>query len=174
MKTKGHRNHKICSNKWRGYPGFNIQKITLSSKSILIQCVAQPLSFLYKYEKYHIYFNWEIKNFSIIFYWHNVIFISYLSVQFSSVAQLCPTLCDPMKYRMPGLPGSQAPTPGVYPNSCPLNQWCHPTISSPGVPFSSRLRSFPESGSFQMSQHFTSGGQSIGDSASTSVLCMNT
>ena len=67
-------------------------------------------------------------------------------------------------------PPCPTPTPGVYPNSCPLNQWCHPTISSPGVPFSSRLRSFPESGSFPVSQFFTSGGQSIGVSASTSGL----
>ena len=67
-----------------------------------------------------------------------------------------------------------SPTPGVYPNLCPLSQWCHPTISSSIIPFSSRLQSFPASGSFQMSQLFASGGQSIGVSASTSVLPMNT
>ena len=66
-----------------------------------------------------------------------------------------------------------SPTPGVYPNSCPLSQWCHPTISSFVVPFSSCLQFFPESGSFQMSQFFASGDQSIGVSASTSVLPMN-
>ena len=60
------------------------------------------------------------------------------------------------------------------PNPCPLSQWCHPAISSPVVPFSSCLQSFPTSGSFQMSQLFTSGGQIIGVSASTSVLPMNT
>ena len=64
-------------------------------------------------------------------------------------------------------------TPGVYSNSCPSSQWCHPTISSSVVPFSSRLQSFPASGSFLMSQFFTSGGQSIGVSASASVLPMN-
>ena len=53
-------------------------------------------------------------------------------------------------------------TPGVYPNSCPLSQWCHPIISSSVVPFSSHLQSFPASGSFQMSRLFTSSGQSIG------------
>ena len=58
-------------------------------------------------------------------------------------------------------------------NSCPLTWWCHPTISSSVVPFSSRLQSFPASGSFQMSQFFASGGQSIGVSASASVLPMN-
>ena len=67
-----------------------------------------------------------------------------------------------------------SPTPGVYPNSCPLSQWCHPTILSSVVPFFSCLQSFPASGSFPVSQFFTSGGQSIGVSASTSVLPMNT
>ena len=66
-----------------------------------------------------------------------------------------------------------SPTPGVYSNSCPLSRWCHPTISSSVVPFSSHLQSFPASGSFQMSQFFTSGGQSIGVSALASVLPVN-
>ena len=66
-----------------------------------------------------------------------------------------------------------SPTPGVYSNSCPSSQWCHPTISSSEVPFTSCPQSFPASGSFQMSQLFASGGQSIGVSASTSVLPMN-
>ena len=65
-------------------------------------------------------------------------------------------------------------TPRVYPNSCPLTWWCHPTISFSVVPISSCLQSFPTSRSFQMSQFFTLGGQSIGVSASTSVLPMNT
>ena len=71
-------------------------------------------------------------------------------------------------------PPCPLPTPRTYSNSCPLSQWCHPTISSSVVPFSSCLQSSPASGSFQMSQFFTSGGQSIGVSASTSVLPMNT
>ena len=71
-------------------------------------------------------------------------------------------------------PPCPSPTAGVYLNSCPLSRWCHPTISSPVVLFSSCLQSFPESGSFQMSLLFTSGGQSYGVSASTSVLPMNT
>ena len=64
-------------------------------------------------------------------------------------------------------------TPGAYLNLCPLSWWCHPTISSSVLPFSSRLQSFPSSGSFQKSQFFISGGQSINVSASTSVLPMN-
>ena len=67
-----------------------------------------------------------------------------------------------------------APTPRVYPSSCPLSRWCHPTISSSVVPFSSCPQSFPASGSFQMSQLFTWGGQSIGVSASASFLPKNT
>ena len=66
-----------------------------------------------------------------------------------------------------------SPTPGACSNSCPLSQWCHPTISSSVAPFSSHLRSFPASGTFPMSQFFASGGQSIGASASASVLPMN-
>ena len=71
-------------------------------------------------------------------------------------------------------PPCPSSTPGVYPNSCPLSWWCHPTISSSVIPFSSCPQSFPASGSFQMSQFFASGGQSIGISASTSVLPVNT
>ena len=66
-----------------------------------------------------------------------------------------------------------SPSPKVYSNSCPLSQWCHPTISSSVVPFSSHLQSFPASGSFLMSWLFASGGQSIRASASASVLPMN-
>ena len=69
-------------------------------------------------------------------------------------------------------PPCPSPTPRVYSYSCPLSRWCYPAISSSVVPFSSRLQSFPASGSFQMSQ-FTSGGQSIGVSALASVLPRN-
>jgi len=70
-------------------------------------------------------------------------------------------------------PPCLSPTPRVYSNSFSWSQWCHPTISSSVIPLSSHLQSFPASGSFQMSQLFTSGGQSIRVSASTSVLPMN-
>ena len=94
-------------------------------------------------------------------------------VHFRSVAQSCPTLCDPHEpqHTRPPCP---SPTPGAYPNSCPLSQWCHPTISPSVIPFSSCHQSFPASESFPMSQLFASGGQSIGISASASVLPMNT
>ena len=68
-------------------------------------------------------------------------------------------------------PPCPSPTPRVHPNSCPLSWQCHPTISSSVVSFSSCPQSFPASGSFQKSQLFASGGQSIGVSASTSILC---
>ena len=90
--------------------------------------------------------------------------------QFSSIAQLCVTLCDPMDCSTPGLLPS--PTLGVYSTSCPLSRWCHPTISSSVIPFSNCLQSFPASGSFQLSCFFASGDQSIGVSASVSVLPM--
>ena len=89
--------------------------------------------------------------------------------QFSSVVS---NSLQPHGLQHARLPCS-SPTPGVYSNSCPLSRWCHPTISSSVVPFSSRLQSFPASGSFKMSQFFTSGGQSIRVSASPSVLPMN-
>ena len=71
-------------------------------------------------------------------------------------------------------PPCPSPTPRVHPNPCPLSLWCYPTISSSVIPFSSCPQSFPPSGSFQMSQLFASGGQSIGVLASTSVLPTNT
>ena len=101
-----------------------------------------------------------------------MVFSIILWIQFSSVAQSCLILCDPIDHSMPGL--CPSPTPGVYSNSSPLSRWCHPTISSSVIPFSSCPQSFAASGSFQMSQLSASGGQSIGVSASTSVLPMNT
>jgi len=79
--------------------------------------------------------------------------------QLSSVAESCSTLCDPMDgHTRPPCPTS---TSGVYPNSCPLSRWYHPTISSTVISFSSCLQPFPVSGSFQMIQFFTLGGPSI-------------
>ena len=88
-----------------------------------------------------------------------------------SVSQLCLTLCD-----LHGLRHARCPCPlpsRVCSNSCPLNWWYHPTILSSVVPFSSFLQSFPASGPFLMSWLFPSGGQSIGASASASVLPMS-
>ena len=70
-------------------------------------------------------------------------------------------------------PPCPSPSPRACSNICPLSQWCHPTISSSVIPFSSHFQSLPASGSFQMSQFFTSGNQRIGVSASASVLPMN-
>ena len=91
--------------------------------------------------------------------------------QFSSVTQLRLTLRPHgLQHTRPPCP---SPTPEAYSDLCSLSRWCHPTISSSVIPFSSHLQSFPVSGSFQMSQFFTSGGQNIGVSASASVLPMN-
>ena len=91
------------------------------------------------------------------------------SVQFSSLVVSKSLWPHGMQHtRLP----CPSPTPGVYSNSFPLSQWCHPTISSSVIPFSSCLQSFPATGSFQIDQFFALSGQSIG--VSTSVLSMNT
>ena len=101
----------------------------------------------------------------------NHIHVLYQSVQFShSVVSDSLWPCEPQHARPP----CPSAIPRVHPNPCPLSWWCHPTISSFVIPFSSCPQSFPASGFFQMSQLFASGGESIGVSASTSVLTMNT
>ena len=92
---------------------------------------------------------------------------------YCSVTQLCPTLCDPMDYSTSCRLLCPSPSPGACSNSCLLSQWCHPTISSSVVPFSFCLQSFPASQSFLMNRLFAADGQSIGASASASVLPMN-
>ena len=98
------------------------------------------------------------------------LFIGCQSVQFSSSVLSDSLQLHGLVHARPPCP---SPTPGVCSNSCPLNRCCHPTISSSVIPFSSHLQSFPALGSFQMSQFFTSGSQSIGVSASASILPMN-
>ena len=94
-----------------------------------------------------------------------------MSVQFSHLVVSDSLRPHELQHARPPCP---SPTPGVHPNPCPFCWWCHPTISFSVVPFSSCPQSFPASGSFQMSQLSTSGSQSIGVSASTSVPPMNT
>ena len=96
--------------------------------------------------------------------------VQFTSVQFSHSVMSNSLPLHGLQHSRPPCP---SPTPGVYSNSCPLSRWCHPTISSSVVLFSSHLQSFRASRSFPMSQFFTSGGQSIGVSASTSILPMN-
>ena len=91
--------------------------------------------------------------------------------QFSSVAQSCPTLCDPINHSMPGLPVHHQLR--VHSDSRPSSWWCHPAISSSVVPFSSCPQSLPASKSFPLSQPFAWGGQSTGVSALASVLPKN-
>ena len=97
------------------------------------------------------------------------VMINLSSVQFSRSVVSNSLWPHRLQHNRPPCP---LPTPGVYTNSCPLSRWCHPTISSSVIPFSC-LQSFPASGSFLMSQFFASGGQSIGVSASASVLPMS-
>ena len=98
-------------------------------------------------------------------------FLSFISVQFSCL--VVPDSLWPHESQHPR-PPCPSSSPGVHPNSCPSSRWCHPAISSSVVPFSSCPQSLPASGCFPMSQLFASGGQSIGVSASASVLLMNT
>ena len=105
----------------------------------------------------------------MILTWYNV-FVLFSSVQFSHSVVSNSLWPHGLQHAGPPCP---SPTPWVYSNSCPLSQWCHPTISSSDVPFFSRLQSCLASGSFLVSQFFTSGGQSIGVLASASVLPMN-
>ena len=101
----------------------------------------------------------------------NIEFMANSTVQFSYSVVSDSLRPHELQHARPPCP---SPTPGVHPNPRPLSWWCHPTISSSVIPFSSCPQSFPASGSFPVSQLFASGGQSIGVSASTSVLPMNT
>ena len=101
--------------------------------------------------------------------WNNLINLSFNSAQFSHSVMSDSLWPHGLQHTRPPC---LSPTPRVYP--CPLSWWCHPTTSSFVIPFSSRLQSFPASGSFPMSQFFTSGNQCIGVSASASVLPINT
>ena len=104
-----------------------------------------------------------------------VTYFVYSSVnQFNSVQSLSHVRLFVTHELQHARPPCPSPTPGVYSNSCPLSWWCHPAISSSVVPFSSYPQTLPASGSFPMSQLFTSGGQSIGVSVWASVLPMNT
>ena len=124
------------------------QFVCISVFSILLQCLCLP------HHHYHTV----------------IIIIIYQSVQFSHWVVSDSLQPHGQQHTRPPCP---SPTPRVYSNSSPLSWWCHATISSSVVPFSSHLQSFPVSGSFQISQLFTSGDQSIGVSASTSILPMN-
>ena len=123
-----------------------------------------------------VYIHFHFPNFlKYIFYSYYIYLIFlynvYVSVQFSH--SVLSDSFRPHELQHARLP-CPSPTPGVHANSCPLSRWCHPAISSSVVPFSSCPQSLPASESFSMSQLFTSGSQSIGVSASTSVLSMNT
>ena len=100
---------------------------------------------------------------------HRTKFVNSVQLSSSVVSDsLCP---HGLQHARPPCP---SPAPGIYPNSCPSSQWCHPAISSSVILFSSCPQSLPASGSFPISQLFSSGGQSIGASASASVFGKNT
>ena len=106
----------------------------------------------------------------------HVALLSHILLSISSVQFSCSVVSDSLRPHesQHARPPCPSPTPGVHSDSCPSSRWCHPAISSSVVPFSSCPQSLPASGSFPMSQLFAWGGQSIGVSASSSVLPMNT
>ena len=124
------------------------------------------------------YFSWFAHlsdHYSFLWISNRAVLLSCSCIHQSSVQFSCSVVSDslwPHGLQYTSLP-CLSPTPGVYSNSCPSSQWCHPTVSSSVIPFSSHLQSFPASVSFPMSHFFTSGGQSIGASASASVLTVN-
>ena len=101
----------------------------------------------------------------------HIVWVTYLEKKLLFSHSVMSDSLQPHRLQHARLP-CPSPSPGACSNSCPLSQWYHPTISSSVIPFSSCLQSFPASGSFLMSQLFESGGQSMGASASTSVLPM--
>jgi len=122
----------------------------------------------YLYYTYSIQITFSLKNHVTLYIFKKCIFCIFSSVQHLVVSDSG----RPHGLQHARLP-CPSPAPGVCSNSCPLSQWCHPTISFSVVLFSSCLQCFPASGSFLMSQFVTSSGQSIGTSASASVLPMN-
>ena len=106
-----------------------------------------------------------------LYYTNYSVFLLHHPVQFSLSVMSDSLQPHGLQHARPPCP---SPTSRTYPNRCPLSRWCHPAISSSVIPFFSCPQSLPASGSFQMSQLFKSGGQSIGVSASTSVLPMST
>ena len=125
---------------------------------------------MYKNRGIYRYTYWEYL-YIFLYVWDNSIYI-VCTTWFCSVTQLCLTLCDPMDCSTARLP-CPSPAPRACSNSCPSSWWCHPTISSSVAPFPPCPQSFPSSGSFPMSWLFASSGQSIGASASASVLLIN-
>ena len=113
---------------------------------------------------------YSLDNFQQIlpYIWQRVRFSLFFKFLMHSVQFSCSVMSDFLRPHGPqhARPCCPSPTPGAHPNPCPLSRWCHPTISSPVVCFSSCPQSFPASGSFQISQFFASGGQNIGVSAS--------
>ena len=131
----------------------------------------------FRYKMYSVFLDipfflyWKCILFSVCFIigfcWYIHKLLSVASVQFSHSVVSDSLQTHELQHTRPPCP---SPTPWVHPNPCPLNQWCHPTISSSAVPLSSCPQLFPASGSFPVSRLFTSGDQSIGASSSASVL----
>ena len=150
--------------------------ITVTNCSKNLHNIVNQLYFNYKkwimspFQEWPSWLSYVNSSSSVVLYLSSL-FMSFVA-QFCSVIQSCLTLCDPMDCSTPGFPVRHQ-LQELARTQCPSSRWCHPTISSSVVPFSFCLQSFPTSRYFPVSQFFTSGGQSIGASASASVLPMN-
>ena len=157
---------------------FFLSVISSHLSTICLKTFSSPLYWLPSFVKeqviifmgIHFWVLQSVSLFCLFFHQHHTVLITLL-VQFSRSVMSDSLRSHELQHAWPPCP---SPTPGVYSNSCPSSPWCHPAISSSVVPFSAWPQSLPASGSFPMSQLFTSGGQSIGVSASASVLPMNT
>ena len=158
---------EVRSHDGKKYPGFWARKTWFWIPAVPIS-THEPFEHPTNTPGFHVSIKWGDGSLFAEFSWE-IAFRKVVQLSHSVVSDFL-QLHEPQYTRPPCPP----PTPGVYPNSCPLCRWCHPTISFSIVPFSSCPQSFQASGSFQMSQYSTSGGQSIGISASTSVPPMNT
>ena len=162
--------HKACGIliPWPGIrptnPAMEMQSLSPWTTREVPRVVIALSFFSLPFSYIHIYVHLYVHTYTHTF------FLNHLRVWFSSSVMSSSLQPHELQYaRLPCL----SPTPRVYPNPGPLSRWCHPTISSSVAPFSSYLQSFPASGSFLVSRLFTSGGQSIGVSASASVLPVN-
>ena len=147
---------------------FYYAEIAQTTYAFTVCSYLLPEQFMYSYTFGLL---WVLKTWKTKVMRTKMVYIWSIRLQFNSVTQSCLTLW-PHRLQHVRLP-CPSWTPGACSNSCPLSQWCHPTTPSSVIPFSSCLQSFPESGSFPVSQFFAPGGQSIGASASASVLPMN-
>ena len=155
-----------CHNRMEGYGKLSLACLLFSKFILASDCLSQLVGSIYISNTFYYIYIFPCEICDIIL----KDLLNSSSVQFSHSVMSDSLRPHGLQHAM--LP-SPWPTPRAYSNSCPSHRWCHPTVSPSAIPFSSCLQSFPVLGSFPMRQFFTSGGQSIGVSASASVFPMN-